>query len=113
MTDYISREAAIESVREKVLICESLPDTIAKYASLFTLTSMNDSLNSIPAGDVVEVVRGKWEYVDIVYDGANKISSMRCSNCHKWHNEVFICGNPTDFVNYCSFCGAKMEVEQE
>lgn len=56
MAEYISREAALESVREKVLICESLPDTIAKDASLFTLASMNDSLNSIPAADVRPVV---------------------------------------------------------
>lgn len=54
--EYIPREAALESVREKVLICESLPDTIAKDASLFTLASMNDSLNSIPAADVRPVV---------------------------------------------------------
>lgn len=58
MAEYIEREAALESVREKVLICESLPDTIAKDASLFTLASMNDSLNAIPAADVRPVPDG-------------------------------------------------------
>jgi len=59
MAEYISREAALESVREKLMICDLLPDTIAKDASLFTLASMQDSLKSIPAADVREVVMCK------------------------------------------------------
>lgn len=74
MTDYISRVEAIESVRKKVLICESLPDTIAKDASLFTLACMNDSLNSIPAADVRPVVfcrdcQNSYEWANV--DGDN------------------------------------------
>jgi len=53
MAEFIEREAALESVREKLRISESLPDCISKRASVFTLASMNDSLKSIPASDVV------------------------------------------------------------
>lgn len=99
MSEYIEREMALESVREKLLICESLPDTIAKDASVFTLASMNDSLKSIPAVDVRPVVRAKWVYTDM--------SRLVCSNC----------GNPVAFAlkegvwyhgNFCPNCGADM-----
>jgi len=58
MSDYISRDAALESVREKLMICDALPDTLAKDASVFTLASMQCSLESIPAADVRPVPEG-------------------------------------------------------
>ena len=101
MTDYISRDAAFDAIFSQ--FCASNDETEA------ALNAAIGEIKQIPAADVVEVVRGRWEYVGIVDDGANKISSMRCSNCHKYHNEVYIYGNPTDFVNYCPNCGAKTE----
>ena len=105
MADYISREAALESVCEKVLICESLPDTIAKDASLFTLASMNDSLNAIPAADVVEVVRGKWN--DVWYDDDEIVGGWSYTI-----PECSVCGEDAPYKsNYCPNCGAKMEAQ--
>ena len=91
MRDYIEREAALESVREKLRISESLPDCIPKRASVFTLASMNDSLKSIPAADVRPVVRGKW-----IKNGW----SIRCSECG--HDMPF------SVRNFCPNCGADM-----
>ena len=56
MAEYIEREAALESAREKLLITDALPDGIPKNASVFTLASMQHSLESIPAADVRPVV---------------------------------------------------------
>ena len=101
MSEYIEREAALESVREKLLISESLPDTIAKSASVFTLASMNDSLKSIPAADVRPVVRGRWE--------------LDRDPGEPWRYVCNICGEKTkDTVmgkpraNFCPNCGADM-----
>lgn len=79
MAEYIEREAALESVREKLLITEALPPGIPKDASTFTLASMQHSLESIPAADVVPVVR--------------------CEECRHWHR----CLSDDGSVEYFNF----------
>ena len=76
MSEYITREEALESVREKLMICDALPDTIAKDASVFTLASMQHSLESIPAADVRPVVLCK----DCVYLSHDKYGAWCFNN---------------------------------
>ena len=45
--------------------------------------------------------KAKWEETDLWEDGIGDI--MKCSNCG--HNHL-------DNMNYCSSCGARMEVEE-
>lgn len=105
MKEYIEREAALESVREKVLICESLPDTIAKDASLFTLASMNDSLKSIPAADVREVARGKW-----IMTTERFAPERICSSC-ECRFPVAAGEGVKEILSFCPNCGADMRPE--
>lgn len=103
MREYIEREAALESVREKLRITESLPDTIAKSASVFTLASMNDSLKSIPTADVRPVVRGEWhKRLNVCYspfDGSSE-----------WIYFCNVCRHMQDSETpFCPCCGADMK----
>lgn len=54
----------------------------------------------------------RWEDVEVTQAEdcqVEAVVSMRCSNCHRYHNEVYFYGNPLDGVNYCPRCGEKME----
>lgn len=93
MAEYIEREAAIESFRKNL-------------DGGYVLT--NDAqtthiLQSLPAADVVPVVRGKW--ID------DKVSFYRgCSECGcflEYAVDTFL--DYGDHYNYCPNCGAKME----
>ena len=60
--------------------------------------------------------KGKWEQVSVSYvsemDEESReviaIASMFCPQCNRYHNEVYIYGNPTYGVNFCPNCGADM-----
>lgn len=72
-------------------------------------------INAIPTADVEEVRRGLWEEVTVEYNEAADIhiASMRCSVCKRYHNEIYIYGDPTESARYCNFCGAlNREVKQ-
>lgn len=65
--------------------------------------------------DVRPVVRGKWEDIEVT-DVADKttlpitsIVSMRCTECNRYHSEVYFYGCATEHIRYCPNCGAKME----
>ena len=63
-----------------------------------------DAIKSIPAADVVEVVRGKWEM------NSNYPDRFICSECGAqfdcWHWEA-------KQMHYCPSCGAKMDGGQD
>ncbi len=80
MTDYISREAALEITTR----------TCGDYAAAFA------EIRKLPAADVAPVVHGKW--------GDNGIEGsmlVKCSVCG------FDCG--ANSFSYCPSCGAKMD----
>ena len=82
MSDYISREAAINAVYEAYADGESAYDALEK----------------LPAADVREVKRGKWEehsatVTDSPYYTCSVCGSMRLVKA--W--------------NFCPVCGAQME----
>lgn len=67
----------------------------------------------------VERKRGKWEDVEVTDISErtdlplSSISSMRCSACNRYHNEVYHYGIPTEMAHFCPNCGAQMESEGE
>jgi len=76
-------------------------------------------VRTIPTVDAVEVVRGKWEDVEVTYVADKttlpfeRISSMRCNQCNRYHTEIYYYGNPTEMANFCPNCGADMRGEQD
>lgn len=71
-----------------------------------------DKISIIPAADVREVVRGKWEEVDRtpIFEGMGEHSTYRCSSCRAYQfYDVFNDG--TARYNFCPNCGADMREE--
>lgn len=93
MTDYISREAAMNfklSVTADPTEIQAITKGMALYA---------EHIKSIPAADVAPVVRGKWEV-----DGHH----IRCTNCGE-----YMCAKDQEGIEipreFCPNCGAKMD----
>lgn len=88
MSDYISREAAMEIVKR----------TSGDYAAAFS------EIRKLPAADVEPVRHGRWMHEET--EGCFHIWS--CSVCGRGMN-----GNPMGTDLYCYHCGAKMDLEGE
>ena len=75
------------------------------------LDSLMDEKRGIKTESVVRpVAKAKWEdvHIDRPEIADLEVASMFCPNCNRWHNEVYHYGNPIEFANFCSFCGADM-----
>lgn len=94
MSDYISREAAIECVRAYRV------DAKSKTYEMYNdgIDTAISALSFIPAADVREVVRGRW-----TENVPPRDKRPRCSVCGEL--------NPWK-SNYCPSCGSKMEEEK-
>lgn len=90
--EYITKAAAVEACCGgcNPALCSTPCDEVA-------------AIRSIPAADVREVKRGKWEYTKINYDDYAWV----CSVCGEtW---VLNDGTPAENnMNYCPNCGARM-----
>ena len=100
--DYVAREALRDALYE---------------ADAITMKGVA-IINQFPAADVRPVVRGKWEDVFVRDYSTNinggmelHVASMFCPICHRWHNEVYHYGNPTETAHFCPNCGADMREE--
>lgn len=61
-------------------------------------TEADEVVRSVPPADVQEVRHGKWKF--------DRFDNAWCSVCHH-------CGsNDAEVSNYCSNCGAKMDLEE-
>lgn len=114
MTDYISREAALEamgSLLRQHFLC--VPDSLAQAAATAGyMDGVKDAdirLRSIPAADVRPVVRGKWKL-----GGYGQISDAT----EKWYDKYLsggflycsVCKGRTSVkFNFCPNCGAMMK----
>lgn len=94
MTDYISREAALEAAKKSHLYFDIKP-----------------IINSIPAADVRPVRRGKWIQTTQPM-GWRDEDCAECSVCgedfvlDEWAMDEF-----TNLMNFCPNCGADMREE--
>ena len=102
MTEYITKEAAIEVFEW------GDADVIEDYGDGsdfgFSRGAIKSAINSIPAADVAPVVHGRW-----IHDGRRVESGIdwcHCSECGKSDN---FCAR----TNYCPNCGAKMDGDEE
>ena len=108
--EYIEREAALR------VLCDACGNAACPKC-LIPRCSYYEKMQSIPAADVRTVVRGKWEDVEVTYVADKttlpfeRISSMRCNRCNKYHTEIYYYGNPTEMANFCPNCGADMREE--
>jgi hypothetical protein len=108
--DYIRRDAIKWHRTEHEDRCHNEIITVRETVAY------KEEVDRIPSEDVQEVKRGKWEevevsYIEDMYDKGNlpeAIVSMYCPICERYHNEVYWYGNPTENINFCPNCGAKM-----
>lgn len=92
MTDYISREAALEITTR----------TCGDYAAAFA------EIRKLPAADVAEVAYGQWEGEGDGYaDGEIVLDVWHCSQCGYCIDDGT--DNPDCLPKYCPGCGAKMD----
>jgi hypothetical protein len=102
--EYISRADAIEAMYKDA---EAHPNH-SFWVSQF------EALMDIHAADVRPVVRGRWEDVEVTYVAGKttlpfeRISSMRCNQCNRYHTEIYYYGDPTEMAHFCPNCGADM-----
>lgn len=105
MSQYIEREKLLE------LYVDGKYDTTCYHVPVPVIIQ---NIKDIPAADVRPVVRGKWEDVEVTYVADKttlpfeRISSMRCNQCNRYHTEIYYYGNPTEMANFCPNCGADM-----
>lgn len=103
MSDYISREAAIEKIRTAAGCAECDGNSgvlcICNYCDIYNAIRL---IKSLPAADVEPVRHGRWEN--------KKGGFFEFAACS-------LCGEeaPTAGItpNYCPNCGAKMDLEEE
>ena len=129
MAEYIDREVAIKLVAEDRVEITPMHLAIGNAVGGYTIEQVFDSINqacdrhiefikSVPSADIRPVKHGKWDVVE-VEDVSTKsslpittIASMWCSQCNRFHNEIYYYGDPTEYANYCPHCGAKMDGEK-
>lgn len=108
MAEHIDREAAVKAAQDGA---DEWDGGYNRNRDAY----IECAIDKVPAADVVEVVRGKWEdvHIDRPEIADIEVASMFCPNCNRWHNEVYHYGNPIEMAHYCGFCGAKMDGDND
>lgn len=109
MSDYISREAALEAFEN----ADADVREDYRYGACdwgFGMKNIQKVLNSVPTADVEPVRHCKWLRND--YDW-HSLTTYRCTAC----GEEFCFEIDEDLpllnYNYCPNCGAKMDLEDD
>lgn len=108
MSDYISRDAAIEKIREAGCTdCGGSSGTICGFCDFGNAVRL---VNGLPTADVEPVRHGQWLRTD---DDWSSLVTIQCSACGgEWcfeiDEDVQLLG-----YNYCPGCGCKMDLEDE
>lgn len=101
MSDYISREAALEAFENADAdVMEDYGDGTSDWG--FGRENIRETLNSVPAADVAEVRHGEWLLKHIGHG-----HYWECSECH-----TNPCIYVTENTKFCPNCGAKMDLEE-
>ena len=115
MSDYISREAAIEAVRE-MFSCETCNGS--NIGTICTFCDVGQAIlliKNIPSADVAEVRHGRWESVrnptwKTQYHDKCPIcgwENTRNAKCYDGDNRTW------RSLNSCPNCGSKMDLEEK
>jgi len=94
MSDYISREAAID-LFQRLAYDDWNQGANTTWANAYSEAA--EMIAQLPAADVVEVRHGRWLPVD------DKMDAFDCSECDAMVSKR---------MNYCPNCGAKMKGEK-
>lgn len=113
MSDYISREAVIEKIREAGCTdCGGSSGTICGFCDFENAVRL---VNGLPTADVEPVRHGWWEgYSYTSYCGTNADGEPVYRD-----GVAYYCSNPkcrrktVVKENYCPNCGAKMDLEDD
>lgn len=104
MTDYISREAALDAISEWLMKALHQENTSSynegERAAYRTVIS---EIAELPAADVRPVVRGTWVGID---DYPHE--DWECDHCG---SVVEGTDDPWNYYNFCPNCGADMREE--
>lgn len=82
MTEYITKEQALEAVRGKMWPGE-----------------LEAAIKAVPPADVVKVAHGRWEAQEV-----GPINAYKCSNCG-----LITINRNIPLLRYCERCGAIMD----
>ena len=110
MSDYIERQAAIDTVAFGITIASAFNKDTGVRIDLFAnenaeLTKAINRIQDLPSADVVQVVHGKWIDEDPAF-------AEYFANCSVCGYEIDV-HNERGYFNFCPNCGAKMRGEQE
>ena len=95
MSDYISRDSVLALIQDDREVCAN---------PTRELSFIREDINTLPAADVREVVRGKWTLGHLPSTSGGSYAVVQCSEC----NSQF----PIWRTNFCPNCGADMREEQ-
>ena len=116
MIKYISEEAAIKKIKEERTYVGAFSFEEERAWSLGFHQAISfaiSDLASLPAADVRENKRGKWEYSIHDEDGLEIVECV-CSACHDYKESyakwLYDDGN-RNWFNFCPNCGALMSQE--
>ena len=103
MSDYVSREAAIEKIRMAGCTdCGGSSDTICGFCDFDNAIRL---IKRLPAADVEPVRNGRW----VNMGGFPACSECGCSPAVYEPKP----NNPQGFPEWCYGCGSKMDLEDE
>lgn len=104
MSDYISREAAIDRLNKNLSACNHGTFSEMCYADTI------ETVKHLPAADVEPVRHGQWLRTDDDWSSLVTIQCSACGGewCFEFDEDVQLLG-----YNYCPGCGCKMDLEGE
>lgn len=100
MSDYISREAAIDRLNKNLSACN--PGTFSEMCYADAI----ETVKHLPSADVEPVRHGRWTFEAAT---ENTLSRIKCNICGWWTLDPSVDG----VYKYCPNCGAKMDADTQ
>ena len=107
MSDYISRQAAIDALNE---LSEHYTEKGREWHP--HIDHVLFEIQSLPSADVRENVRGEWIWISSTYDRKPCEMVYECNKCH--HKTIVqSLGMDSPWEKFCPNCGADMRGEND